>query len=124
MKTEIRERDWKDKAKQDPPPNKEKSKIIDENKPFTSNILMLTRNKSKETRQEKNKKNKEGHKKKTARKETNKKLEKERERESEKEKCMKPRRKKGRHREINKNNPFAAGKKSVFVKRPKKEKKV
>ena len=37
MKTEIRERDWKDKKTGNP----KETEQIDEKKPFTSNILML-----------------------------------------------------------------------------------
>ena len=74
------------------------------------------RKNNKTTRKEK-KTRKQGRKKQETRK-----REIEREREKEKEKWKKPRRKNGRHWEMNKDNPFSGVKKSVFVKRPKKQK--
>ena len=88
-------------------------------KPFTSNILMLllllSWNKSKETRQEKTAKKQERSQKETKEQGRTKKINKrkrERERETgnEKEKWRKPRRKKVRHWKMNNNNPFSGGK--------------
>ena len=86
-------------------------------------MLLLSWNKSKETRQERTAK-KQGRSQKETKEQgrtKEKKQEKERDK-SEKEKWMKPRRKKGRHWEINKNNPFS-GVKTVFSTQTKNKKK-
>ena len=115
---------WKDKQNRKPKRNRNNRW---KDKPFTCNMLMLlfSWNKSKEARQERTAKTQgrfqkqrtkqQGRKKKTKR-------EREREREVKKEKWMKPRRKKGRHREMNKNNPFSE-EKHCFSKNQKKTKK-
>ena len=82
--------------------------------PFTSNIfmlLLLSWNKSKATRQERTAKKQERSQKETKKQGRTKKINKrKRETGNEKEKWRKPRRKKVRHWEMNKNNPFSGGK--------------
>ena len=112
-----KKRDLNDKTNRKP----KETEQIDKEKPFKSDTLKLffSWNKSKETRQEKTA-NKQGRKQIMTRnkeKKINKKRERERERErAKKEKWKKPRGKKGRHWEMNKNNPFS-GENSVFEKK-------
>ena len=89
----------------------QKTEIIDEKKPFKCNLFSW--NKRKETRQERTTK-KQGRKNQQENKNKQKKQE-TRETESEKGKVKKPRRKKGRHWEMNKITCFQ-GKNSVFAK--------
>ena len=101
-------------------PNRKETKIVHEKKPLKCNILIFQETQAKETRQQKSRKKRERI---TKKKTRNKKQEREMERECEKEKWKKPRRKKGRHWEMNQNSPFCRGKNSVFVERQKKNQK-
>ena len=113
-KAEIRERDWKDQKTGNP----KETEQIDEKKPFTSNIFMFVvvvmKQKQRNKARKNSKKNKKGHKKKQKNKEGQKINKRKRETGNEKEKWRKPRTKKLRHWEMNKNNPFSGGK-TVFL---------
>ena len=122
MKTGIRRRDWRDNKTRNP---KETENIDEKNlshlifwcycchetkvKKQGKKEQQKTRKVTKWNKRRKGKKNKT-------------KRERERETESEKEKWMKPRREKGRHREMNKNNPFSGGT-TVFCKQTNKKQK-
>ena len=106
----IREGIWKAKQKRKP----QKTEIIDEKKPFKCNFFRDT-NAKKQGKKEQQK-NKEGKNQQENKEKTKKKQKQDRERQRvKKEKWKKPRRKKGRHWEMNRITRFQ-GKNSVFIK--------
>ena len=109
-KTKLRKGIWKAKQNRKP----QKTEKIDENKPFKCNSFFFFVNKRKETRQEKTIKNKEGKNQQESKEKTKKNRKQDRERQRvKKEKWKKPRKKNGRHWEMNKITRFHG--KTVFL---------